>query len=484
MFGARVLAPAFALLTLLGAHEAAAACPKGQKRIEHEIAAGDTLSAIAVKYETSMRAIEGQNPGLTKDSVLKLGKKLRVCVAGEAAAKTDAKAASKTDAKASAKGKDEAAKKCGKGRVFTAYTVQKGDNLGKISERYAITDAAILEHNPKIRRRKDNLQVGEELAICVDEKRQSGAAECGHRTPIFEHIVLPGDNPGRIAGRYGVTVKDLYRWNRKLKERTKFLQYGEKVRVCPEIAPRVLEKITHSVQKGENLGAIALRYDLTLRELVDYQDGKVKADEMLAVGTPLVIWREGPIAPGFGGEYEDDSGVLRQGVQLAAGQHYMVKTPSHAWGTAKTVRLIQTAVAAYRRKISKAPEVHVGDISRKGGGKFPPHRSHQHGRDVDVGYVLKGDGADESRFLHANKSNLDLERTWALIKAFIDTDEVRYIFMDYDLQRLVYEHAKSTGVSAETLDALFQYPRGKRRSYGLIRHWRNHVNHFHVRFRE
>ena len=39
-------------------------------------------------------------------------------------------------------------------------------------------------------------------------------------------------------------------------------------------------------------------------------------------------------------------------------------------------------------------------------------------------------------------------------------------------------------LDAKTLDALFQYPRGKRRSYGLIRHWRNHVNHFHVRFRE
>jgi len=127
--------------------------------------------------------------------------------------------------------------------------------------------------------------------------------------------------------------------------------------------------------------------------------------------------------------------------------------------------------------------VHVGDISKRGGGPFSPHISHQHGRDVDMGYVLKGNDAHETKFRGANAKNLDVARTWTLIKAFIDTDEVTYIFMDHRIQKLLYEYAQSRGVDEDTLDELFQYPRGRGRSHGIIRHWKGHSNHFHVRFR-
>jgi hypothetical protein len=101
-----------------------------------------------------------------------------------------------------------------------------------------------------------------------------------------------------------------------------------------------------------------------------------------------------------------------------------------------------------------------------------------------MGYVLKGDKADETKFLTANSGNLDAARTWDLIKAFLDTNEIKYIFMDYSVQKLLYEHAAKKGVSSDTLDELFQYPRGKNRGHGLIRHSKGHVNHFHVRFRK
>ena len=58
------------------------------------------------------------------------------------------------------------------------------------------------------------------------------------------------------------------------------------------------------------------------------------------------------------------------------------------------------------------------------------------------------------------------------------------MFVDYKLQKLLYEYAESQGASEEFLDEIFQYPRGKRRMYGLIRHWKGHTNHFHVRFRK
>jgi hypothetical protein len=56
--------------------------------------------------------------------------------------------------------------------------------------------------------------------------------------------------------------------------------------------------------------------------------------------------------------------------------------------------------------------------------------------------------------------------------------------MDYRIQKLLYEYAEKKGVNEDTLDELFQYPRGRGRTHGLIRHWRGHSNHFHVRFRK
>ena len=38
-------------------------------------------------------------------------------------------------------------------------------------------------------------------------------------------------------------------------------------------------------------------------------------------------------------------------------------------------------------------------------------------------------------------------------------------------------------LAPEDLEHLFQYPRGKDVPVGLIRHWPNHANHVHVRFK-
>ena len=474
----RLALPALALAWLWAGD--AMACPKGQKRETHVVAAGDSLSEIGARYGMSLRALEDENPGLRRDSILKLGRKIRVCLSPETAAARarDVKGDGKGD------GKDAGPVKCGKDKVVLRYPAQVGDSVGKIAARFGIAEAQVVARNPALKKDPDVIKAGQALELCVEERRAAAAPECDYQTPFFEHVVVPGEDPSDIAGRYGVRSRDLFRWNRGLEKRARRLHAGDTIKVCPQIAPRVRERVVHKVVKGESLGVIALKYGLTPGELIAYQDGKVKKEDTLSIGQELVVWRDGAIAPGFGGEYEDDSGVLKRGVQLAPGPRYVVKSPANAWGTARTIRTIQEAVAAYSRRATKGPDVHIGDISRKGGGPFPPHRSHQHGRDVDVGYVLKGEAADQVRFLNAGRSNLDVERTWALVKAFLDTDQVRYIFMDYELQRLLYEHAKASGESEDALDELFQYPRGRGRSFGIIRHWKSHVNHFHVRFRE
>jgi len=445
----------------------------------HTVKAGQTLGHIANKHGVSQRALIATNPALKKNpDILRVGQELDVCAAKKRSAESSE---SKTGEKKTKKKKK--AKRCGSSGEIVEHEIKKGDTLSKLVTRYDTSEKAIFRRNSKLAKEPHVLRVGQTVEICVDERRAKAAKLCGYRTPIHRHEVVPGENLGQVAGRYGVRRSDLSRWNSRVRDNPNLLRVGQEIRVCPEIAPRERGQIHYEVKAGDTLGEIAKRYHLTSRELERFQRGKLENPSSLRPGDLLAVWVDGGIVEGFG-KIGGDKGVLRAGVQLPPGRHYHIKWESGAWGTASSVRAIQTGISAYKKRVPKGPKVHIGDISKRGGGKFEPHSSHQHGRDVDIGYVLKGEHADETRFHRATEDNLDVARTWRLIKSLIDTDQVIYVFVDYKLQKLLYEHAKGRGASEDLLDELFQYPRGRRRTHGIIRHWKGHINHFHVRFRK
>lgn len=442
----------------------------------HTVAAGQTLGHIANRHGVTQRSLIDTNAALKKNpDMLRVGQKLDVCKAKERSGDSGSSEPEKKPKKK--------AKRCGSAGEIVAHKVASGDTLSKITSRYSVTDKEIFRRNPSIAAPPHVLRVGQTVEICVDQRRARASKTCGMRTPLFQHEVVPGENLGQIAGRYGVRRSDLQRWNSRLRKNPDLLSVGQKVAVCPEIAPRERNRITYEVQSGDNLGTIAGKYQLTARELERFQRGKLDDPSSLRVGQKLAVWVDGGVVDGFGG-VDNDKGVLKAGVLLPAGKHYTIKWEMGAWGTLSSIRAIQTGISKYKAKMPGGPKVHIGDISKRGGGKFKPHKSHQHGRDVDIGYVLTGKHADEPRFHGANESNFDVARNWRLIKSLIDTDQVVYVFVDYKLQKLLYEHAKKRGASEEMLDELFQYPRGRRRSHGIIRHWKGHTNHFHVRFRK
>jgi LysM repeat protein len=330
-----------------------------------------------------------------------------------------------------------------------------------------------------------------------DRTRAPAHPDCDHRVPIWEHVVDAGEHLGGIAGRYGVRRADLIALNPALSD-PDLIRVGQRLRVCPSIAPRIRRQIEIVVKPGDTAGGIALAHGLTISELVGMQRGKLDDPNRLVAGQRLQLVVDGGIVPDFLPAEPDPppKSARRSGgrtslgprtpvsVQLALdASHIFVKRPHLAWGTTTTIRNIERAVEQYRRRHRGAPQVHIGDISKRGGGTLQPHLSHRAGVDVDVGYVLLGADGHRTRFSGVTRSNLDVTRTWALVKAFVDTGAVEVIFMDYGLQEVLYEHAKQRGVSEDDLDELFQYPRGRGRSHGIIRHWRSHQHHFHVRFR-
>jgi hypothetical protein len=179
--------------------------------------------------------------------------------------------------------------------------------------------------------------------------------------------------------------------------------------------------------------------------------------------------------------YDDLPHSMADAVQLGDGEGWVVKHAAYAWGTPRTVAAIREALHRYGRAHPDAPDVYVGDLSKKDGGPFPPHLSHQSGRDVDIGLVHSGRHAGARGFF---KANLDLERTWALLSALLDTGQVAYVFVDYHVQARLYEWAAAHDVSPALLESRFQYPHGRTAAHGIVRHWKGHADHLHVRFRE
>ena len=373
----RVACWAVALLCGLGAGLStpppaeAGQCAKGRRAVNHEVAAGETLSKIASRYDVSVAAIEASNPKVNPRR-LQIGQRLLVCKGTSPSKKSSSKK-----------------KRCGRNGRIVEHEVAKGETLSEIARDYSVSEKSVLARNSGLQGNPNKLRSGQSLLVCVDASRAVNAKSCGYRPPLHRHTIVPGDYIAEIASRYGVRRKDILKLNPKLAKNPNYLRPGNELVVCPDIPPRYRTEIEHTVKSGETFGEIAKRYDVTRRQLLRFQRGRLEDPSKLRTGQRLRVWVDAGLVPGFGA-YGDDDGVLAVGVLLPTGYGYTTKPASLRWGTPRAVRLIQTAIGKYWSKNRGGPKIHVGDISRKGGGPLPPHRPHQPGLDVDSGFVLQG----------------------------------------------------------------------------------------------
>ena len=182
------------------------------------------------------------------------------------------------------------------------------------------------------------------------------------------------------------------------------------------------------------------------------------------------------------------AGHLQHATVLPPGDGYYIRHPARAFGTETTVELTLRAIS---ETLDGYPDEHVlaiGDISAPSGGTITEHHSHQSGRDIDIGlfYMDKPEGYPAS-FIHADEDNLDCAATFKLLESFLATSDddggVLMVFLDFDVQGILYHWALDQGISERRLDRIFQYPHGRGSSEGIVRHEPNHDNHMHVRFK-
>jgi len=308
-----------------------------------------------------------------------------------------------------------------------------------------------------------------------------------------EHVykVRKNDTLSKIAKRftrrykrryktYKVTSRSLRRWNRLKSSR---IRLGQKLVIKKPVPLCRRRTFKYQIKKGDTLLRIAKHFKVAVKDIKRWN--RLKSNRIRR-GKKLMIQVAGPSKKSKSAG-SPQHGKLVDGERLPQGRSrgwgYWSKKPKYSYGANITVTNLLDCIRMVKRKWHRAHDVVIGDISKKGGGFLPPHVSHQTGLDVDIGYYHKGRKQPQG-FRTATATNLDVRKSWYLIKAFIDTGDVDLIFVDYGLQALFHRYAQKHGISKKTLAKWFQYPRGRGIGRGMIRHSKGHKNHYHVRFKE
>ena len=172
-----------------------------------------------------------------------------------------------------------------------------------------------------------------------------------------------------------------------------------------------------------------------------------------------------------------NAGLLFNPRPMPEGRLWKIRNERETWGTTETIGYVIKAIETVERQLPGSPPVVIGDISDPDGGRLNWHASHQVGRDVDIGFYHR---QEVDTFQRGRKSNLDLARTWALVRALITETDVDRIFVDRSIQRYLFSHAVEIGEDRAWLDDIFG-----RKTAGkdaIIQHVRRHRDHLHVRF--
>jgi len=189
-------------------------------------------------------------------------------------------------------------------------------------------------------------------------------------------------------------------------------------------------------------------------------------DQELAQRVRTQLESLGSISIGFA-----DRGRVINAVQMPPDPTWIVERPTYAWATRETVEALALVFRAVHRQFPDSSPARLSHMGAREGGHLRPHRSHQSGRDADIGFFYKGDrfpgrGAPRERLM-------DPARNWAMLRAVLTETDVQLILVDRGIQRVLRNYAVSIGEDPRWLSQIF----GK-----IIVHARSHRDHFHVRF--
>lgn len=125
-------------------------------------------------------------------------------------------------------------------------------------------------------------------------------------------------------------------------------------------------------------------------------------------------------------EIEEDT--LVDALLPKVGLGYISQQPdSDRFGRRSTIDALVSLGRDWHKLHNDAPRIRIGDISRKGGGPFPPHVSHRTGLDVDIG-LMRSDGKESGTDIF--QTNYSRPLTRELIQMISRTGSIKLIFFN------------------------------------------------------
>jgi len=275
--------------------------------IEHTVKAKDNLNMLAEKYGTTINEIKRLN-NLSSNN-LSIGQVLKIATKNTAEVQKTNEPVQATKPMATAPAQEPVAAD----QTIIEHTVAPKEFLGKIAEKYGTTVDEVKKANNLS---NNNLRIGQKLKIPatknIDENKVVSVSEV-QSTPesktvdaAGKHTVLRNETIFTIAKQYGVTAYQLRKLN-DLPDNA--ITIGQVLKVPggivtevqvpvekqveqPKTAPVTANKdesFIHTVATGENIFAIAKKYNLTayqIRTANKLTDNTLKVDQKLIIPKP------------------------------------------------------------------------------------------------------------------------------------------------------------------------------------------------------
>ncbi|MEW6144787.1 MAG: LysM peptidoglycan-binding domain-containing protein [Thermodesulfobacteriota bacterium] len=282
---------------------------------EYTVRRGDTLGHLALKFGVSQSELKKAN-GL-KSSNLRSGQVLMV-PGTEITRETEEVII-----------KETAPEPVSDVYIKKRYVVKSGDTLGNIAESFGVTIEEIKKASAL---KNDTINNGDILLIPVPQEKVTQS----------KYTVAKGDTLGKISRKFGVPVTSIMRAN-GLSSDT--LRAGMKLSIpglnpaepveseAESAASASVPRGEYVVKKGDTLGRIARRYDVTIKQLK--RENNIKGNS-IRVGQVLYI-------PGYGREETEYRAAAEESAVHESNGHYKYSEPEVENGRFSKESIIQVA---------------------------------------------------------------------------------------------------------------------------------------------